>query len=62
MWKQDFYATTQILCEITFGHFEAPKTAILTIWSDLSFELLGTFDIYKYEMFQIIKIQSFQNY
>ena len=44
-----------------FSHFEAPKTAILTIWAALNFKLLGTFDIYKYEMFQIIKIQSFQN-
>ena len=31
IWKfQDFYAT-QILREINFGHFEAPKIAILTI-------------------------------
>ena len=31
MWKfQDFFAT-QILREINFGHFEAPKTAIFTI-------------------------------
>ena len=57
---QDFSAT-QILREINFGHFEAPKTAILTIWAALNFEFVGIFDIFKCEMFQNIKIQSFQN-
>ena len=34
---QDFSAT-QILREINFGHFEAPKTATLTILAALNFE------------------------
>ena len=50
MWKfQDFFAT-QILREINFGHFEAPKTAILTIWADMNLELVDIFDIFKCEM------------
>ena len=44
---QDISAT-QILREINFGHFEGPKTAILTIWAALNFELLGIFDIFKW--------------
>ena len=31
MWKFNDIFTTQILCEISYGHFEAPKTTILTI-------------------------------
>ena len=34
---KDFPAT-HILCEINFGHFEAAKTAILTILAVLNFE------------------------
>ena len=29
--------------EINFGHFEAQKTAIFTIWVALNFESLGNF-------------------
>ena len=29
MWKFQNFSVTQILREINFGHFEAPKTAIL---------------------------------
>ena len=36
MWK------FQILREINFGHFEAPKSTILTILEALNFEFLGT--------------------
>ena len=60
MWKfQDIYPT-HILREINFGHFEAQKTAILTIWAGLNFEFLGTFDTFKCDIFLKIKIQSFQ--
>ena len=31
MWKFQDFSATQILREINFGHFEAPKTAILTV-------------------------------
>ena len=61
MWKfQDFYAT-QILRVINFGHFEASKVAIFAIWAALNFEYLGTFDIFKGEIFPKIKIQNLQN-
>ena len=47
MWKfEDFSAATQILREIDFGHFEAPKTVILSIWVDMNFEFLRTFDFF----------------
>jgi len=52
MWKfQDLFAT-QIIFKINFGHFEAPKTAFLTIWETLNFEILATIDIFneKYEI------------
>ena len=52
------FPATQILREINFGHFAAPKTAVLTIWTALNFEFLGTFDISKSEIFLTIKIQS----
>ena len=48
-------------CEINFGHFETPKSAILTIWAALNFELLETFDnfdIFKCEIFPNIKFQG----
>ena len=58
MWKfQDFFAT-QILREINVGHFEAPKTAILTISAALNFRFLVTFDIYKCEIFQKSKFKA----
>ena len=31
LWKFQVFSAIQILREINFGHFEAPKTAILTI-------------------------------
>ena len=31
MWKFEDFSATQSFREINFGHFEAPKTAILTI-------------------------------
>ena len=37
MWKFGNFSATQILGEITFGHFEEPKTAILAILAALNF-------------------------
>ena len=56
---QDFSAS-QILRELNFCHFEAPKTAILTFWTAQNFALMGDFDIFKCEMFPKIKIQNLQ--
>ena len=44
-----FFAT-QIFREINFGHFEAPKTDILTKRVALNFEFLDIFDIFKCEI------------
>ena len=60
MWEFQDCSATQILCEINLGHFEAPKTAICTIWAALNFEFFGTYDIFKCEIFPKIKIQSLQ--
>ena len=41
MWKFQDFSATQILRESNFGgHFEAQKTAILTIKAALNFEFL----------------------
>ena len=61
MWKFQDFSATPILREINFGHLEAPKTAILTIWAALNYEFLGTFDIFKGEIFPKIKIESLQS-
>ena len=48
----------------SIGHFEVPKTAILTILAPLNYELLGISDVFKCEIGEIvmkIKIQSHQN-
>ena len=60
MWKFQDLSAIQILREINFGHFEASKTAIWTIWAALNFEFLRTDDILKCENFLNIKIQSLQ--
>ena len=31
MWKFQDFSSTQVLREINFGHFEAPKTAVFII-------------------------------
>ena len=51
MWKFQVFSAIQILREINYGHFEAPKTAILTIWVDLNIEFLVIFDIFKCDIF-----------
>ena len=44
MWKFQDLSATQITREIGFGHFEDPKTAILTNFAALnSVHSLGTF-------------------
>ena len=50
MWKFQDFSAIQILREINLGHFEAPKTAGLTILAAMNFEFLGTFDIFKCEI------------
>ena len=49
MWNFQEFSATQILGEINFGLYEAPKTAILTVY--LNFEVLGILDIFKCEIF-----------
>ena len=44
-WHTQCEKFTQILREINFGQFKAPKTAILTISAALNFEFLETFDM-----------------
>ena len=55
MWKFNDISATQILREFNYGHFEAPKTAIPTIWAALNFVFLGTFDISILKIYQKIK-------
>ena len=49
-WKFQEFSATQILREIIFGHFQAQKTAILTILAALNYEFLGIWDIFKCEI------------
>ena len=41
MWKIQDFSAAQILREINFGHFDAQKTAILTIWATMNLESVG---------------------
>ena len=61
VWKFQDFSAAQILREINFGHFDAPKIAIFIIWAGLNFEYLCTFGIFKCEIFLIIKTHSLQN-
>ena len=45
------FSATQVLREIKFGHFEAPKIAIYIISAALNLEFLGIFDIFQYKVF-----------
>ena len=47
MWKFQDFSAAKILREINFGHFETPKTAILTICAAPNCEFLGNIDISK---------------
>ena len=58
MWKFQDFSTTQILREINFGHFEAQKTAIWTIWAALDFEFLGTLTLSNVKFFQKSKFEA----
>ena len=58
MWKFQGFSATQILREIHFGHFEALKTAILTIWAAVNFEVLETINIFKHEIAQNSKLKA----
>ena len=56
MWEfQDFYAS-QILREINFGDFEAPKIAIEQLWILNFWELLTFFKKSKFKAFKIVKM------
>ena len=50
MWNFQDFSPTHILREINFGHFEAQKTAILTILEALNFEIWRVYDIFQYEV------------
>ena len=58
MWKFQDFSAIQILREINFGHFEASKTVSMTILTAVKFELLGTLDIFKSEIFPKPKFLS----
>ena len=59
MWKFQDFSLTHISRKINFAHFEAPKTAILTIWLDMIFEFLETFNISKFKASKIVKSAFF---
>ena len=58
MGKFQDVSATRILREITLGHLEAPKTAILSILAGLNFEFLGNHNIFKYDIFQKTKFKA----
>ena len=58
MWKLQDFSVIQILREIDANHFEAPKTANLTLWVALNFEFMGIFDTLKCEIIRKTKIQT----
>ena len=60
MWKFQDFSAIQILREINFGHFEASKTAILTVWAAPNFWCLDIFDIFNCEIFQKSKYEAFK--
>ena len=59
--KFQYFSATQILHEINFGHFEAPKSANLNNSAALNLEFLGIFDISQFEIFPKIKMKSLEN-
>ena len=58
MWKLEDFSATHILHEINFNHFEAPKSAILTIWTALNFQFLDICDIFKCEITKKSKVKA----
>ena len=55
IWKIHDYSEYQILCEINFGSFEAPKTAILTNWAALNFDSFWHFQVWNFSKNQYAK-------
>ena len=60
MWKFQNFHAVQILRFIHSGHFEAPKTAILTFHPPLNFKFLVTFGNFKCEIFLKSKFKAFK--
>ena len=58
VWKFQDFSATQILRKINFGHLEALKTPILTIWTALYFQVLGIFDYSSVKYFQRSKFKA----
>ena len=56
MWKFQDFPSTQISREVNFGHFKAPKIAILTILAALKFDFLEIFDISKNQNSKVPKL------
>ena len=50
VWKFHDFSAAQILREINFDHFKAPKSVILTILGALSYQMLGVCHIFKCEI------------
>ena len=61
IWKFKDFSAIQILREIPFGYFEAPKIAVLTIWATMNFKFLETFDIFKLKISTIPKFSNIQS-
>ena len=55
MWKFQDFSATQILREINFGHFEAPKNASLTILVALNFRFFEIHKVSKIANFDLLK-------
>jgi len=59
MWKlQDFLSLRFNVSKLSFGHFEALKTAILTIWAAVNFEIFETINIFMHEIVQKSKFKA----
>ena len=59
MWKFQDFSATQILREIDFGHFEAPKPSILINRAAINFGFLGIFGVFKGKMFLKSKFKAY---
>ena len=62
VWKFQDFSAIYISREINYSHFVAPKIAILMILAAVNFDFLEIFDIFIYEFFPKIKIESLQNW
>ena len=59
MLKFHDFSASQILREINFGHFEAPKTAILNIWAAL---ILNFWELLTSSSVQFVQKSKFKAY